>query len=72
MDEIIKNIFETDKDDAEKALKILLDCGQIDGAHHKAWVIDQAVRALAGPYYDELIASYKDNGEYEWDEGIAP
>ena len=29
-----------------KALAVALECGQIDGAHHKAWVIDQMVRAL--------------------------
>ena len=76
MDEIIEQIFEHGKDDAEQALRILFDCGQHDGSHHKAWVIDQAVRALAGPYYEELISAYKsgeDGSEtYEWDEGIAP
>ncbi len=72
MDEIIETIFELGKDDAEQALRILLDYGQTDGSHHKAWVIDQAVRRLAGGFYDELIEAYKQNGEYEWDEGIAP
>jgi hypothetical protein len=76
MDEIIEEIFELGKDDAEAALRVLLDYGQTDGAHHKQWAIDQAVRALAGPYYEDLIAAYKagEDGEdtYEWDEGIAP
>lgn len=76
MEEIIENIFELGKDDAEAALRVLLDYSQIDGAHHKNWVIDQAVRHLAGPYYEELIAAYKageDGPEtYEWNEGIAP
>jgi len=31
-----------------KALKVLMEDGSIDGAHHKMWVIDQAVRALTG------------------------
>lgn len=74
--EIIEKIFEHGKDDASLALSILLEYGQTDGSHHKLWVIDQAVRALAGPYYDELITAYKageDGPEtYEWDEGIAP
>lgn len=72
MDEIIETIFELGKDNPEKALILLLGYGQTDGSHHKAWVIDQAVRLLAGGYYDELIEAYKENGEYEWDEGIAP
>jgi len=75
-DEIIEKIFEFGKDDAESALRLLLDYGQIDGAHHKQWVIDQAVRYLSGPYYDELIKSYRDGEDgpetYEWDQGIAP
>jgi len=29
-----------------KAMEIALRYGQIDGAHHKAWVIDQMMRAL--------------------------
>lgn len=31
-----------------KALDYAGQYGQIDGAHHKAWVIDQVVRALTG------------------------
>ena len=76
MEEVIENIFELGKDDAESALRVLLDYSQIDGAHHKAWVIDQAVRHLAGPYYEELIAAYKTGEDgpetYEWNEGIEP
>jgi len=74
--EVIDDIFELGKDDGVAALKVLLDNGSIDGDHHKMWVIDQAVRHLAGPFYDELIAAYN-NGEdgpdtYEWDVGIPP
>lgn len=76
MEEIIENIFELGEDNAEAALRILLEHGQTDGSHHKSWVIDQAVRKLAGSYYDELIAAYKDGEDgpdtYEWDGGIAP
>jgi len=74
--EIIENIFELGKDNAEKALRVLLDYGQTDGAHHKQWVIDQALRYLSGSYYNELIKAYCDGEDgpetYEWDEGIAP
>lgn len=31
-----------------KALQIAMESGGVDGAHHKAWVIDQMVRALTG------------------------
>lgn len=60
----------------EKALEIAFQYSQIDGAHHKAWTIDQMVRALTGDGYDEWIKKYKydeETGEtYRWDEGIAP
>ena len=76
MEQIYDNIFETGTGDAEKALRILIDHGMTDGAHHKQWVIDQAIRALAGAYYQDLTTAYN-HGEdgpdtYMWDEGIAP
>jgi hypothetical protein len=59
-----------------KALDLAVRFGGIDGDHHKAWVIDQMVRALAGDGYDQLVAEAKageDGPEtYGWDEGIAP
>lgn len=58
------------------ALEIARQYGGIGGEHHKAWVIDQIVRALTGEDYDTFVAAAKDgeNGPdtYEWDEGIAP
>lgn len=60
----------------DKAIKLALDYGQTDGAHHKTWVIDQILRILTGDEYEELIISYcnGDDGPetYGWDEGIAP
>jgi hypothetical protein len=32
----------------KEALQIATDYGNIDGGHHKSWVIDQMVRALTG------------------------
>jgi len=69
-------IIEHNTDNPEEALRILIRNGQTDGEHHKTWVIDQAVRALAGEYYDELITA-ANGGEdgpntYEWDVGIPP
>lgn len=61
----------TDAERIEAALDIALD-GQIDGSHHKTWVIDQIVRALTGDNYEAWVTEYEENGEYEWDRGIAP
>jgi phosphatidylserine/phosphatidylglycerophosphate/cardiolipin synthase-like enzyme len=57
---------------SERALAVALRYGQIDGDHHKAWVIDQMVRLLAGAAYGPLVKAYEQGGEYEWSEGIAP
>ena len=51
---------------------------QIDGDFHKAWVIDQMVRALCetNESYNTLIAEACDGEDgpetYDWDCGIAP
>lgn len=62
--------------DVKTALAVAGAYGQDDGAHHKAWVIDQMVRLLTGPSYDNWIAAYRageDGPEtYSWDEGIPP
>jgi hypothetical protein len=58
------------------ALALIRGCGGIDGEHHKAWVIDQVARILAGKEYEEWVAETKSGEDgpdtYEWDEGIAP
>ena len=61
----------------EKALEIAWRYSQIDGSHHKAWAIDQMVRALldadcVGSEYPKWVREYENDGEYEWDEGITP
>lgn len=56
----------------ERAIDVALRYGQIDSDHHKAWVIDQMVRILAGDAYESLIVIANEDGEYEWDQGIAP
>jgi hypothetical protein len=60
----------------DRAIEIAVRWGGIDGAHHKAWVIDQMVRELAGPRYEQIVREAR-NGEdgpetYDWEEGIAP
>lgn len=59
----------------EKLLKTA-HYGQIDGGHHKTWVIDQMVRIITGEGYGDFVKEYS-NGEdgpdsYIWDTGIAP
>lgn len=59
----------------KKALKYAWSYGQIDGCHHKMWVIDQMVRALLEDEYKEWVKRYEtpDGDDYwEWDTGIAP
>jgi len=59
-----------------EALELALTCGQVDGSHHKAWVIDQMVRILTGSDYDnwvaEACAGEDGPNTYFWDEGIPP
>lgn len=60
----------------DRALEFALRYGGIDGDHHKAWVIDQMVRALTGEHYEQWVRDAKageDGPEtYGWDEGIPP
>ena len=60
-----------------KALQLAFDYGQVDGDHHKMWVIDQMVRALLGVEYAQWVEAYQEIDEegepqYFWDEGVAP
>ena len=62
----------------EKALDLAWHYAQIDGSHHRLWVIDQMVRALCGSEeeYEKWVRQYtepdEDGDYYEWDTGIAP
>lgn len=59
-----------------EVLDLIESYAQIDGSHHKDWVIDQVVRILTGDGYEKWIAEYcwgEDGSDtYNWDEGIAP
>ena len=60
----------------DNALDIAREYGGIDGDHHKAWTIDQMVRALTGTKYEDWVKKTCE-GEggpdtYKWYEGIAP
>jgi len=58
------------------AISLAVAYGGIHGDHHKAWVIDQMVRKLAGPDYEKIVAEAEAGEDgphtYEWDVGIAP
>ena len=57
---------------ARAAREVIDRYGSIDGAHHKQWVLDQAMRKLTTPEaYAAWVAAVVADG-YEWDEGIAP
>ena len=69
--------------DAEEAaeringcLDLIWEVGQIEGDHHRAWVIDQITRFLTGNQYENFVEQYCDGEDgpdtYGWDEGIAP
>lgn len=74
-------VLAMEKGESEKimqALTLAVRYGQIDGAHHKAWVIDQMCRALVGTddAYRQFVAEACTGDEgphtYDWNEGIAP
>ncbi len=56
----------------DEVVEMILNYGCIDGAHHKMWVLDQALRMLLGDRYEATIEQLENNGEYEWDTGLAP
>lgn len=60
------------KDKINNAINLAFQYAQIDGSHHKMWVIDQMLRALLGGNYDNFVKEYEEDGKYAWDTGIAP
>ena len=70
-------------DRIQAAIDVIVKYGGTDGAHHKDWVLDQAVRTLTGcteevtsEAYQAVVAKACDGedgpGTYEWEVGIAP
>lgn len=60
------------KEAIDKAADIAWEYAQIDGSHHRIWVIDQMLRTLLDSDYENFVKEYVNDGEYEWDIGIAP
>lgn len=56
----------------DEIVDFILDCGGVDGSHHKQWVLDQILRKLLKDDYEAVIKKFENDGEYEWDKGIAP
>lgn len=55
------------QDRIDKALDYAVRYGQIDGDHHKAWVIDQIVRALTGCPMVEVDAKDANGHPYTYE-----
>lgn len=74
------NTFQFADERIAAAMDIAWRYSQCDGAWHKAWAIDQMVRALCGneDVYKDWVAEYEkplstNPGDYYiWDTGIAP
>lgn len=49
----------TEIDARKEALDIAFEYDGIEGDHHRAWVIDQMVRALTGSDYPAWVADFK-------------
>lgn len=57
----------------ERAAAVVLQYGMIGGAHHKQWVLDQALRIITGERYAEIIEVFNsEDGFAKWDVGVAP
>lgn len=60
-----------------KMIQTAVQYGNIDGGHHKMWVINEMLRAVMGEddlkaLIDAYTAPDTDGDYYFWDEGIAP
>jgi hypothetical protein len=63
----MKRSPDSKKQRIQEAIDLALSYGQIDGDHHKAWVIDQMVRALTGcPIVKKKAINFRDE-EYEYE-----
>jgi len=64
----------TPEDRIRDAAAVIGRYAPYDGAHHKQWCFDQALRAMLGPEgYIAWVKEQNADPEYSaWDEGIAP
>ena len=71
LDGLLPMLHTTDRERIKGAVEVATRFGGIDGAHHKAWVIDQMLKHLLGDAYQQTIQEIREEGR-DWDEGIAP
>ncbi len=71
-EETITDLIQQEGGGVKDALEVIYLFGQIEGDHHRAWVIDQVTRHLLGSQYDKWVEAMKADGEYSYDTGIAP
>jgi predicted alpha/beta-fold hydrolase len=68
--------MKSERERIDEAVALAVRYGGIPGDHHKAWVIDQMVRALAGDDYEAVVADARAGADgpetYGWEVGIAP
>ncbi len=64
--------------DAEKVsivLRLIQQYGDMDGSHHKQWLLDEIVQVLSHDY-KQWVKDFEDGEDgpktYVWDIGIAP
>lgn len=71
-----KTTFVSEKERINEAIELAVRYGGFDGDHHKAWVIDQMVRVLAGERYEQIVREACDGEDgpdsYSWETGVAP
>ena len=56
----------------EAAIDVIVKYGEIDGAHHKQWVLAQALRHLLGERDYKAFTETCEKHGAPYDEGIAP
>jgi hypothetical protein len=56
----------------QTAIKLIVEIGNIDGAWHKQWLLDQIVRILSGAAYEVVVSRIEKQTRSDWDTGIAP
>ena len=62
----------TPEEKIQKAVTLIISYGEYDGAHHKDWVLDQALRCLMDTEaYNDMRAELE-RSDCLYEEGIAP
>lgn len=74
----LPDLPQDEANDRLRQVLTFLPYGQLDGAHHKTWVIDQLAHIVLQDDYETWVTWFRgakdEDGydEYTWDEGVAP